>query len=53
MYSGNADVVISLLSNGADPTAQNAYVEAVLHLTARSPARIQAEGVNVSSYGLI
>ena len=42
MYSNNADVVILLLSNGADPTVQNAYGEAVLHLTALSPARIQA-----------
>ena len=35
MHSSNTDVVISLLSNGADPTEQNAYSEAV-------PARIQA-----------
>ena len=42
MYRGNVDVVISLLSNGADPTVQNAYGEAVLHLTALSLARIQA-----------
>ena len=34
MYCGNDYVVISLLSNGADPTVQNAYSEAVLHLTA-------------------
>ena len=34
--------LMSLLSNGADPTVQNAYGEVVLHLTALSPARIQA-----------